>query len=108
MRGKMAFLTGAAVGYVLGSRAGRERYEQISAAARKIKDSPTLQEAAGVMQAQAARFAVTGKDAVAHRLSHTKIAHTRLGERLLGEHDGYAMHESHRPNGGTGHGSTHM
>ncbi|AGZ38488.1 hypothetical protein [Actinoplanes friuliensis] len=36
------FATGLAVGYVLGSRAGRERYEQIVAAARKAQDHPTV------------------------------------------------------------------
>lgn len=29
MRGKIAFVLGAAIGYVLGTRAGRKRYEQI-------------------------------------------------------------------------------
>jgi hypothetical protein len=32
---------GLAVGYVLGARAGREKYEQISAAARKVSSQPT-------------------------------------------------------------------
>jgi hypothetical protein len=31
---------GLAVGYVLGSRAGREKYQQIVAAARKAQDHP--------------------------------------------------------------------
>ena len=33
---------GLAVGYVLGSRAGREKYEQIVATARKAQDHPTV------------------------------------------------------------------
>ena len=43
MRGKILFVTGAAVGFVLGARAGRERYEQIKAAAVKVWESPTVQ-----------------------------------------------------------------
>lgn len=36
MRGKILFATGIAVGYVLGTRAGRERYEQIKKAADRF------------------------------------------------------------------------
>ena len=36
MKGKIAFVLGAAVGYVLGSRAGRERYEQIKRGAESL------------------------------------------------------------------------
>ena len=44
MRGKILFVTGAAVGFVLGARAGRERYEQIKAAAGKVWQSPGVQK----------------------------------------------------------------
>ena len=43
MRGKILFVAGAAVGYVLGARAGRERYEQISDAASRFWGSPKVQ-----------------------------------------------------------------
>jgi sRNA-binding protein len=39
------FAAGLAVGYVLGSRAGREKYEQIVAAARKAQDHPAVTQA---------------------------------------------------------------
>ncbi|HEY3505003.1 MAG TPA: hypothetical protein VGN37_19735 [Actinocatenispora sp.] len=84
MRAKWVFLAGLGVGYVLGSRAGRERYEQIVAAARRVKDNPTLQEAAGVVQAQAGRLATTGKDALGDRIADTKLGQTRIAERLFG------------------------
>ncbi|MGN6428814.1 hypothetical protein [uncultured Leifsonia sp.] len=44
MRGKLLFVAGAAVGYVLGARAGRKRYEQIKAAATKVWESPGVQK----------------------------------------------------------------
>jgi oxygen-dependent protoporphyrinogen oxidase len=44
MRGKLLFVTGAAVGYVLGARAGRKRYEQMKAAAGKVWESPGVQK----------------------------------------------------------------
>jgi hypothetical protein len=46
------FLVGAAVGYVLGAKAGRERYEQIVSVARKVTGSQTVQSTAGVLQGQ--------------------------------------------------------
>ena len=36
---KLRFLTGAALGYVLGTRAGRQRYEQILGSLRDLTDS---------------------------------------------------------------------
>jgi hypothetical protein len=44
MRGKLLFITGAAVGYVLGARAGRRRYEQIKGAAAKLWETPGIQK----------------------------------------------------------------
>jgi oxygen-dependent protoporphyrinogen oxidase len=44
MKGKLLFATGLAVGYVLGARAGRKRYEQIAAAANKVWQTPGIQK----------------------------------------------------------------
>jgi hypothetical protein len=43
MKGKLLFVAGAAVGYVLGARAGRKRYEQIRGAAERIWETPGVQ-----------------------------------------------------------------
>lgn len=43
MKGKIAFVLGAAVGYVLGTRAGRERYEQIKRGAQTVWNTPPVQ-----------------------------------------------------------------
>ncbi len=40
---KLSFLAGAAVGYVLGARAGRDRYEQIKTQANSIWSSDPVQ-----------------------------------------------------------------
>ncbi|WP_158840654.1 hypothetical protein [Saccharothrix deserti] len=45
-------LLGAAVGYVLGARAGRERYDQIVRAYRAMADHPAVQGAAGIVRAK--------------------------------------------------------
>ena len=69
---KLIFVTGVGIGYVLGTRAGREKFDQMVAQARKFWESPTVQEAAGVVQAQATKLYDDGKQAVTeqvHRLS---------------------------------------
>jgi glutathione S-transferase len=45
-------LLGASVGYVLGSRAGRERYEQIKRWTARAADHPAVQGAAGFVRAK--------------------------------------------------------
>ena len=43
MRGKAGLVIGLAIGYVLGTRAGRERYEQIKAQAAKLWEMEPVQ-----------------------------------------------------------------
>ena len=50
---KLSFLAGFGAGYVLGARAGRERYEQIRRTWNSAKDDPRLQSIAGMVQAKA-------------------------------------------------------
>ena len=45
--GKAAFVVGVAVGYVLGARAGRQRYEQIKGQASKVWNSDPVQHRVG-------------------------------------------------------------
>jgi hypothetical protein len=73
MRGKILFLGGLAAGFVLGSRAGRQAYDEIVRNARRVRDNPTVQEAAGVVQEQATRFYAQGKETVTDKLSNTKF-----------------------------------
>ena len=43
MRGKLLFITGGLVGYVLGARAGRKRYDQIATAANDFWNAKPVQ-----------------------------------------------------------------
>ena len=47
MKGKILFVVGLGVGYVLGTRAGRERYEQIKKAAESVWNTPAVQQGVG-------------------------------------------------------------
>nr|WP_235926331.1 hypothetical protein [Actinokineospora pegani] len=44
----MGLLVGAGIGYVLGAKAGRARYDQIMRTYRVIADHPAVQGAAGI------------------------------------------------------------
>ena len=67
MRYRVVFFAGLGIGFVIGTRAGRERYEQMRRLARKVADNPSVQQAAGVLQAQAAGYAKTAGGKVADR-----------------------------------------
>ena len=50
MKGKILFVVGLGVGYVLGTRAGRERYEQIRKAAERVWNQPSVQQGVGTVK----------------------------------------------------------
>ena len=79
MRKKLIFVAGLGVGYVLGAKAGRERYEQIVRASRKFAEHPTVQETTGLIQAKTGSLVNTAKDIVA-----SKVGNTKLGAKVNG------------------------
>lgn len=44
MKGKLAVLMGFGAGYVLGTRAGRDRYEQLKGQAQRVWQDPRVQQ----------------------------------------------------------------
>ncbi len=69
MLGKLTFLAGAGVGYVLGARAGRERYEQIMQQVSGVKERPEVQDALTTVKQQATEVDSTATGAVQGRAS---------------------------------------
>jgi hypothetical protein len=61
MRYRVTFAAGLAAGFVIGARAGRERYEQLKRVARRAADHPAVQQAAGAAAAQAGGLAKNAK-----------------------------------------------
>jgi hypothetical protein len=54
---KLPLLVGAAIGYVLGTRAGRERYEQLAQTASKFWSDPRVQQKVEEVKTQAPEVA---------------------------------------------------
>ncbi|RLV08606.1 hypothetical protein CTZ27_07420 [Streptomyces griseocarneus] len=72
MRYRLTFVIGAAVGYVLGARAGRERYEQLRKGAQRVAQNPavrnTVESAAQNGRAIASKVFEKAADRVGDRL----------------------------------------
>jgi|ERR1022692_248317 hypothetical protein len=76
MRYKVTFVAGFAAGFVVGARAGRERYEQLKKVARQAADNPAVQQGAAALQAKAAGAASAASHKVAGQL-HDRVASAR-------------------------------
>ena len=55
------FLAGLVVGFVLGARAGRDRYDQIVRLASRTVDNPAVRAAAGAVRGTVSRVVTGGK-----------------------------------------------
>jgi hypothetical protein len=88
-RYRITFLSGLAAGFVLGARAGRERYEQLKRLGRRVADNPAAQQAAGAVQAQAAGLAKAARQKVTDEL-HDRVpkmagtARAKVGDHVPG------------------------
>lgn len=65
---KLTLIVGAGIGYVLGARAGRERYEQMARAARQFAQNPKVRDAAGKAKHQAESAACRAANAAAGKV----------------------------------------
>ena len=80
IRHKVTFVTGFALGYTLGAKAGRERYDQIMRLVRGAAENPAVQEAAGVLQAQASGIVDSAKRTVSDKVAQTVGGRTMTPE----------------------------
>lgn len=69
MLSKTNLLIGFAAGYVLGSRAGRERYDQIMTGAQRFARNPKVQDAAGRAQEAVGHQASSAFDAAKDKVT---------------------------------------
>jgi hypothetical protein len=99
MRYRVTFIAGFAAGFVAGARAGRERYEQIMKAGRKVAGSPAVQRATHAAGEKAAELGkVAGHKAAERMPKLTETAKSGAGkvrgqlDRIPGRHPGEPEH----------------
>jgi len=82
MMGKLSLLAGAAIGYVLGAKAGRQRYEQMMGRAAKAWSSDPVQ-----LKVETAKDAVRTKaPMIAEKVGEAaKVTGSKLKEKATGE-----------------------
>ena len=68
MRARITFLAGFAVGFVVGTRAGRERYEQMVKLGRKVIEHPAVQNATRTAGAKATELSKAAGQKAADRM----------------------------------------
>jgi hypothetical protein len=74
MRRRITFLAGLAAGFVAGTRAGRERYEQMVKLGRKAVEHPAVQQAGRAAGAKATELSKAAGQKAADRMP--KVAET--------------------------------
>ncbi len=104
MRYRATFAAGLAAGFVIGTRAGRERYEQMKKLARRAADSPAVQQAAGAAAAQATGIAKTATAKVVGKVQErtpgfADAAIRKAAERLPSRRDRQAGADRGTANG---------
>jgi len=68
MRYRLTFVVGLAFGYVLGTRAGRERYEQLRKTAQRVSQNPAVRNTAESAALQGRQFAGKAYDVVSEKV----------------------------------------
>ena len=89
---KLTLLTAAAAGYVLGARAGRQRYDQIADTARKVAGNPRVQAAKQQAQHAVAEQATVVKDAAADKAKETASSVKSTVADKVRRNDGSGTH----------------
>jgi hypothetical protein len=87
MRYRVTFLAGLAVGFVAGARAGRERYEQMKKAGRKVAENPTVQKAAHAAGEKATELTKVAKDKAATRVPKLTETAKNSASKVRGQLD---------------------
>ena len=87
MRYRVTFLAGLAVGFVVGTRAGRERYEQMKTLARKVAESPQVRKATQAAGEKATELTKVAKDKAATRVPRLTETAKSSANKVRGQLD---------------------
>ena len=92
MRTRVTFLAGIAVGFIVGARAGRERYEQMVKLGRKAAEHPAVRQATRAAGSKATELSKTAGQKAAEKMP--KLAETaknsasKVRDRIPGRNSG--------------------
>lgn len=92
---KLTAMLAGGVGYVLGARAGRQRYEQLRGAAMKVKNNPKVQETAR----QAADSAKEAAPVVKEKVTGAADAAAQKAKPSSSSPNGVQLEDSTYPQG---------
>jgi hypothetical protein len=87
MRYRVTFLAGLAIGFVAGTRAGRERYEQMKKLARKAAESPAVRKATQAAGEKATELTKVAKDKAATRVPRLTETAKSSASKVRGQLD---------------------
>jgi hypothetical protein len=88
MAGNLKLLTGLAAGYVLGARAGRERYERIIEATRRLAERPQVRELSGKVRSGLGAGLEQAAGTASERLQQVRGENTDPGAQTRAEAGG--------------------
>ncbi|ONK14647.1 hypothetical protein [Streptomyces sp. MP131-18] len=84
---KLIFIAGVAVGYVLGAKAGRERYDQLREAAERVRSNPAVRNAVDSATQSGREAAARAAGVVADRAGDRLPGAVTERLRAVGSHD---------------------
>ncbi|MFR9675058.1 YtxH domain-containing protein [Streptomyces sp. TR06-5] len=96
MRYRISFVLGLAIGFVLGTRAGRERYEQMRRQAQRLGENPAFRNVAESAAQNGRQIATRAYDTVNERTGH------RLPDAVSDRVHSLADHRANGDDWGTG------
>jgi hypothetical protein len=96
---RSTFVAGLAIGFVAGTRAGRERYDQMVKFARATAENPAVQQATAAIQAQATEIVNSAAKKVGDGLQEhvPHLAHSAA--HTVGDHIPGMKHRNGHRNG---------
>src|SRR5215510_6263671 len=75
MMKKLLFAAGAGVGYLLGTRAGREKYDAMVSKARQVANRPDVQEVTRAVKSEASRVYDEGRQRIRAKIQPDQPRH---------------------------------
>ncbi|WP_069759123.1 hypothetical protein [Streptomyces sp. LUP47B] len=93
MRYKLTFVVGLTLGYVLGTRAGRERYEQLKKSARQVAQNPAVRNTAETAAQQGRQYAGKAYHAVSDKVGDRVPESVTQRVRSLRDHNTHGAPE---------------